>query len=91
MVVRPKARAAVPPDTLRGTIKAPRGRKVKGAALLLPELDKTIQVTASGAFSLTLKPGEYKVIISAPRLRTQRKSIRIQEGDTVILNVELYR
>ncbi len=91
VVVKLKTRAAVPPGTLRGSIKDTRGRKVKGATILIPALDKTIQVPGSGSFSLTLKPGEYKVIISAPRFRTQRKSIRIQEGDTVILNVELFR
>ena len=86
-----KPRKKVPPGTLRGTIKDTRGRTVKGVTMLIPELDRTIQVPEAGDFTLTLKPGEYKVIISAPRYRTQRKSIRIQEGDTVILNVELYR
>ena len=91
VTIKLKTRTAVPPGTLRGSIKDTRGRKVKGATVLIPELDRTIQVPATGAFSLTLKPGEYKVIISAPRFRTQRKTIRIQEGDTVILNVELFR
>ncbi len=91
VTIKLQTRKAVPPGTLRGSIKDTRGRKVKSATVLIPELDRTIAVPASGSFSLTLKPGEYKVIISAPRYRTQRKSIRIQEGDTVILNVELFR
>lgn len=77
--------------TLRGTIKDTAGRTVKGATVLIPTLDKTLEVPKEGQFRLMLKPGEYQIIISAPRYRTQRKSIKIQEGDTVILNVELFR
>jgi len=48
-------------------------------------------VGADGSFTVSLKPGEYKVVISAAKFRTQQKLIRIQEGSTVILNVELHR
>jgi hypothetical protein len=79
------------PGTLRGTIRAVSGKQVPGATILIPEIDQTIQVGEEGTFSITLKPGEYKVVVSSKGYRTQTKSIRIQEGSTVIFNVDLYK
>jgi hypothetical protein len=83
-------RASIVAGVLRGTIKALSG-KLSGATVLIPEIDRTIQVGEDGVFSVELQPGEYKIIVSARRFRTQTKSIRIQEGSTVILNVDLHR
>ena len=84
------ARTTVTPGTLRGTIKALTG-KLAGATVLIPEIDQNIAVAADGSFTVSLKPGEYKVVVSAKGFRTQTKTIRILEGSTVILNVDLYR
>jgi len=78
------------PGTLRGTIKALSG-KLSGVTVLIPEIDQTIAVEADGSFVVPLKAGEYKVVVSARGFRTQTKTIRILEGSTVILNVDLYR
>lgn len=77
--------------TLRGIVSERGGAAIATATVLLPELDRTLGVDARGNFSLELKPGEYNVVISAPRYRPQRKRLRVFEGSTVILNVELYR
>jgi hypothetical protein len=77
--------------TLRGIVSARGGAALASATVLLPDLDRTLGVDANGNFSLELKPGEYDVVISAPRYRPQRKKVRVFEGSTVILNVELYR
>ena len=79
------------PGTLRGTIKALAGRKFTSATILIPQVDKKLQVGADGAFSISLKPGEYNVVVSSKGFRTQTKTIRIQKGSTVIINVDLHR
>lgn len=84
-------RSAARPGTLRGTIKALRGRSPRKSTILIPSLDRTIRVRRSGAFSVELKPGVYKIVISSRGFRTQTKKIRVVEGETVILNVELHR
>jgi hypothetical protein len=84
------SRSSVVPGTLRGTVKAVTG-KLRQATVLIPEVDQSIAVEADGSFTISLKPGEYKIVVSSKGLRTQTKSIRIQEGSTVILNVDLHR
>jgi hypothetical protein len=84
-------RASIVPGTLRGTIKSLQGKLLPGATVLIPEIDKTIEAGADGTFSVALKPGEYKVVVSAKGYRSQTKNIRILEGDTVIWNVDLHR
>jgi len=81
----------VVPGTIRGSVKALVGKNPKSATILIPELDKTVNVDDSGTFSIQLKAGEYKVVVSAPGFRTQTKKIRVMEGSTVILNVELHK
>lgn len=83
-------RTSIVPGTLRGTVKAMAG-KLGSATVLIPEIDKTIDVGSDGVFTVSLKPGEYKIVVSAKGFRTQTKSIRIQEGSTIILNVDLYK
>jgi hypothetical protein len=83
--------AAIKPGTIRGTVTAVGGRRVRRATVLIPELDKSIRPGKRGKFSVDLKPGEYKVVVSARGYRTQKKTIRVVEGETVILNVELHR
>jgi hypothetical protein len=88
--VKLAARTTVTPGTLRGAVKALTG-KLAGATVLIPEIDQTISVESDGSFTVSLKPGEYKVVVSAKGFRTQTKTIRILEGSTVILNVDLYK
>ncbi|MBK8480286.1 MAG: carboxypeptidase regulatory-like domain-containing protein [Proteobacteria bacterium] len=84
-------KATISLGTLRGIVSARGGAALAKATVLLPGIDRTLAVDARGQFSLELKPGEYEIVISAPRYRPQRKKLRVFEGSTVILNVELYR
>ncbi len=84
-------RSSITPGTLRGTVKSVQGKTLAGATVLIPETDQTIEAGSDGSFSVSLKPGEYKVVVSAKGFRSQTKAIRIQEGSTVILNVDLYK
>ncbi|MCB9555942.1 MAG: carboxypeptidase regulatory-like domain-containing protein [Deltaproteobacteria bacterium] len=79
------------PGTVRGVIRTLGGKSVGRATILLPTLDRTIEASADGSFSLSLSPGEYKLIISARGFRTQRKTILVRGSTTVILNVEMHR
>jgi hypothetical protein len=79
------------PGTIRGTVTKRGGRALRTATVLIPALDRTIALGKDGKFSVSLKPGQYKVVVSAPGMRTQERTIRVIEGDTVILNVELYK
>ena len=83
---------SIKPGTLRGIVKSrATGRALAGVTILIPELDKTIAADRDGNFSITLKPGEYTVVFSAKRMRSQSKRVRIIEGETVIRNIDLYR
>ncbi|MFH1132747.1 MAG: carboxypeptidase-like regulatory domain-containing protein [Pseudomonadota bacterium] len=77
------------PGTIRGIVKTLRGKTIPGATILLPQLDRQIVSDANGDFLVNLKPGNYKLVISASGYRTQQKDIKVEEGSTVILNVEL--
>ncbi|MCK5799188.1 MAG: carboxypeptidase regulatory-like domain-containing protein, partial [Deltaproteobacteria bacterium] len=83
--------ADIKPGTIRGSVKSLRGKALRKATILIPQLDKTIRPSKDGGFSVSLKPGEYKVIVSARGYRTQRKTFRVVEGETQIWNVELHR
>jgi hypothetical protein len=91
LAIRLQAKTTEVPGTLRGSIRALVGKNPKQATLLIPELDRTVSVGADGEFSVQLKAGEYRVVVSAPGFRTQTKQIRVGEGATVILNVELHK
>jgi hypothetical protein len=84
-------KTTVMPGTIRGTVKALVGKSPKEATILIPELDRTVNVDQSGSFSIQLKPGDYNLVVSAKGFRTQTKKITVREGSTVILNVELHK
>ena len=91
VTVRLKARVAFKPGLIRGTVTALGGKPAKGVTVLIPELDRTVTLDSSGAFSVSLPPGNYRLVVSGRGFRAQRKSIRLMEGQTVILNLELHR
>ena len=90
-MVRLVRKTSVTPGTIRGNIRALVGRNPRRARILVPEVDRIVNVGRSGEFSIELEPGEYSLVVSAKRFRTQTKKIRLREGSTVILNVELHR
>ena len=84
-------RREIKPGIVQGTLTSVRGKKVTRATILIPEVDRTVNVNADGDFHLELPPGLYKAVVSAPGYRTQHKSFRVVEGGTVIFNVELHK
>jgi hypothetical protein len=91
ITVKLQPRLVVDPGTIRGQIKGVGGGKLGSITILIPELDRQVEATQEGTFSLAVQPGDYTLVISAKGFRTQRKSIRVKEGGTVILNIDLHR
>lgn len=81
---------ALPPGQLRGFVRSFGGRPV-AATLTIEPLGQTITAGANGAFEIDVAPGRYEVVIRAPGYREQRRSVTIEEGGVLILNVDLRR
>jgi len=91
-VIQLSPKVSFKPGTIRGTVTGRGGRRIAGnATVLIPSLDQSATVGPDGTFELTLKPGQYQIVVSAPGYRPQEKAIRVVEGSTIILNVELYK
>ncbi|ACY17186.1 carboxypeptidase regulatory-like domain-containing protein [Haliangium ochraceum] len=81
---------ALPSGQLRGFVRSFRGQPI-AASLVVEPLGETFTADADGAFEIDLAPGKYRVIVSAPGFRQQRRAIVVEEGGVVILNVDLRR
>jgi translation initiation factor IF-1 len=62
---------------------------VAGVHIFVPVLAQKVAAEADGTFQATLKAGHYQVLISAKKYLTQKKEIRIRNGDVVIMNIDL--
>jgi hypothetical protein len=84
----------LPPGQLRGFVRSFGGKPV-AAELTIQSvgdpLGKTITAGEDGAFQLDVAPGQYEVVIRAPGYREQRRSVTIEQGGVLILNVDLRR
>lgn len=81
---------ALPPGQLRGFVRSFGGKPV-AATLTIEPLGQTITAGADGSFEIDVAPGRYEVVIRAPGYREQRRSVTIEEGGVLILNVDLRR
>jgi hypothetical protein len=81
---------ALPPGQLRGFVRSFGGKPV-AATLTIEPLGQTITAGEDGAFEIDVGPGRYEVVIRAPGYREQRRSVTIEEGGVLILNVDLRR
>lgn len=78
------------PATISGLVRSTRGGKPIRARLLIPELSLDVRADESGAFSVEVPSGTFRVIISAPGFRQQTKQVTTREGDQTIFNVDLH-
>jgi hypothetical protein len=78
----------LPPGQLRGFVRSFGGKPV-AAELTIEPLGKKITAGADGGFQIDVAPGKYEVVIRAPGYREQRRSVTIEEGGVLILNVDL--
>jgi hypothetical protein len=76
--------------TLEGNIKdGLTGEPVAGVRIFVPALRQKIVTAPDGTFRAALKAGRYQVLINAKRYVTQKKEVRVLNGDVVILNIDL--
>lgn len=81
---------ALPPGQLRGFVRSFGGKPV-AATLTIEPLGQTITAGEDGSFEIDVAPGKYEVVVRAPGYREQRRSVTIEEGGVLILNVDLRR
>lgn len=77
---------------VRGNLKDGRtGAIINDGSVFVPTLQRKVAVDDKGNYELTVKVGEYDILINAKHYDTQRKHIVIHEGDVIILNIDLQR
>ena len=75
--------------TISGTVRSTRGAPVV-ATLVIPAAKVRSRTGPEGTFSLKLKPGTFRIIISAKGYLTQSKSVTVRDGEQAIFNVDLF-
>jgi len=75
--------------TISGTVRSTRGSPVV-ATLVIPAAKVRSRTGPDGTFSLKLKPGTFRIIISAKGHLTQSKSVSVRDGEQAIFNVDLF-
>ena len=85
---------ALPPGQLRGFVRSFGGKPV-AAELTIQRAGEssgqTVTAGADGSFGVDVAPGQYDVMIRAAGYREQRRSVTIEQGGVLILNVDLRR
>jgi hypothetical protein len=76
--------------TVSGTVRSTRQGRPVVATLSIPAAKVSTRTDAQGSFSVKLKPGTYRIIISAKGHLTQTKSITVRDGEQAIYNVDLF-
>jgi hypothetical protein len=75
--------------TVSGTVRSVQGRPLV-ATLAIPAAKVRTRTGVDGTFSLKLKPGVYRISISAKGHLTQTKSVTVRDGEQAIFNVDLF-
>jgi len=76
--------------TISGTVRSTRQGRPLVATLVIPTAKVRTRTDAQGSFSLKLKPGTYRITISAAGHLTQIKSVTVRDGEQAIFNVDLF-
>jgi hypothetical protein len=88
--LRMDSTAQLAQGSMRGSIKdGHTGKAVRHAVVFLPGLGRQIHTDDEGNFQADIKVGVYQVLISAKNYITQKKQVRVREGDVVIINADL--
>ncbi len=76
--------------TISGTVRSTRQGRPLVATLSIPSAKVRRRTDAKGGFSVKLKPGTHRIIISAKGHLTQTKSVTVRDGEQAIFNVDLF-
>ncbi len=76
--------------TIKGTVRAVTGLPLP-ALVAIPARNINIRAQRfDGSFERKLETGSFDVLFSMPGYVTQRRKVKLEAGDVVIINVELY-
>ena len=76
--------------TISGTVRSTRQGRPLVATLVIPTAKVRTRTDEQGTFSVKLKPGTYRITISAKGHLTQNKSVTVRDGEQAIFNVDLF-
>jgi len=76
--------------TISGTVRSTRQGRPLVATLVIPSAKVRTRTDEQGSFSVKLKPGTYRITISAKGHLTQNKSVTVRDGEQAIFNVDLF-
>jgi hypothetical protein len=80
----------LPPGEVRGVVRALKGGKpVKGATITLEPGGAKVETDADGNFQINVAPGQYKLKVSAPGLKTQELDVNVDPEGVAIKNIDL--
>ena len=76
--------------TLRGTIRNPEGHVLRGAAVRVPSLNRSVSTDDRGEFRLDRLPsGEHELVVTYLGYGELRRTVEVQSGQTKLLDLEL--
>jgi hypothetical protein len=76
--------------TISGRVRSTQQGRPLIATLVIPGAQVSTRTDAQGSFSVKLKPGTYRITISAKGHLTQTKSFTVRDGEQAIFNVDLF-
>ena len=77
---------------LKGSIRDDKtGKPLADCFIFVPALQVKISSDKNGTFEKTVHIGRYDVIISRKGYASQKKKVNIQDGDVVILDVDMHK
>jgi len=75
---------------MHGSVRSePGGKPVTNAQIYVPQSNQKASTDAAGEFNFSVRTGHVDVMVSAPGFETQRRRMVLDEGDVIILNIDL--
>jgi hypothetical protein len=80
----------LPPGEVRGVVRTLKGGKpVKGATITLEPSGAKVETADDGTFQINVAPGQYKLKVTAPGLKTQELDVNVDPDGVAIKNIDL--
>jgi hypothetical protein len=77
-------------STLTGQVRSTRGGRPLVATLLIAQARVRTRTGAAGTFSVRVRGGTYRIVISARGHVSQTKTVTLRDGEQAIFNVDLF-
>jgi hypothetical protein len=82
----------LPPGQLRGVVRSlPGGKAINGATISVEPGGAKVNTESDGTFSVDLAPGQYRIKVTAPNLKTQELDVTIDPNGVAIKNIDLQK